>query len=159
MTDENAPAAGQGGTVTVLAPQTRDEVHRQNAVEELAGYLTQSREMLARCNTLSKATRGDRIGPLNAAARLMTANAQVAKALAHVALLESRHRTIVETVQPPKPENPELNSQIPNPLSAAKTMAEMEYRLEQLTEEEERRRDQLAEERERALPKDEAAGC
>jgi hypothetical protein len=150
MTDENALAAGQSGAVTVLAPQSRDEVHRQNAVEELAGYLTQSREMLARCNTLSKATRGDRIGPLNAAARLMTANAQVAKALAHVALLESRHRTIVETVQSPKPEKPDLNSRLPAPLSDAETMAEMERRLDLLAEEHDRRR---------ALQKDEATGC
>jgi FtsZ-binding cell division protein ZapB len=40
----------------------------------------------------------------------MNANAQVARALAHVALVESRRRLIVETIQPPKAENAELNS-------------------------------------------------
>jgi hypothetical protein len=92
-------AAGQGGNVTVLAPQSQDEVHRQSAVEELAGYLARARGMLDRCEAMSKAARGDRLGPIYAAARLMNANAQDARALAHVALVESRRRMIIETIQ------------------------------------------------------------
>jgi hypothetical protein len=44
------------------------------------------------------------------AARPMNANAQVAMILAHVALVESRRRTIIETIQSPAPKKAELNS-------------------------------------------------
>ena len=49
MNMDNALAAGQGGAVTVLAPQLQDEVHRQSAVEELAGYLVKAGGMIDRC--------------------------------------------------------------------------------------------------------------
>ena len=115
MKKDDAHAAGQGGNVTVLAPQSQDEVHRQSAVEELAGYLAKAGAMLDRCEAMSKAARGDRLGPVYAAARLMNANAQVARALAHVALVESRRRMIIETIQSPPPKNAELNSRFPSP--------------------------------------------
>jgi hypothetical protein len=111
MSEDHAHAAGQGGTVTVLAPQSQDEVHRQSAAAELARFLVRGSELLARCEALAKVNRGaNRLGAIAAAARLMNANAQVARALAHVALVESRRRLIVETIQPPKAENAELNS-------------------------------------------------
>jgi hypothetical protein len=130
MTKDNALAAGQGGTVTVLAPQSRDEVHRQSAVEELAGYLATAGGMLARCEAMSKAARGDRLGPVYAAARLMNANAQVARALAHVALVESRRRMIIETIQPPPPKNAELNSRFSSPEEEDDARAALERRLD-----------------------------
>lgn len=114
MDTDDALAAGQGGLVDVLAPQAQDETYRQNAAAELAAYLAEGRAMLARCTVLARAKRGDRLGPIHAAARLMNANAQVAKALAHVALVERRTRTIVHTIQPPAPKNDELNSRFPH---------------------------------------------
>ena len=130
----DAQAAGQGGNVTVLAPQSQDEVHRQSAVEELAGYLTKAGAMLDRCEAMSKAARGDRLGPVYAAARLMNANAQVARALAHVALVESRRRTIIETIQPLQPKNAELNSRFPSPQEGEDARAGLERRLDALLE-------------------------
>jgi hypothetical protein len=134
-------AAGQGGNVTVLAPQSQDEVHRQSAVEELAGYLAKARGMLARCEAMSKAARGDRLGPVYAAARLMNANAQIARALAHVALVESRRRMIIETIQSPAPKKAELNSRFPSrqgegdpPENNDDAYAELERRLDRLAE-------------------------
>ena len=134
-------AAGQGGNVTVLAPQSQDEVHRQSAVEELAGYLARARGMLDRCEAMSKAARGDRLGPIYAAARLMNANAQDARALAHVALVESRRRMIIETIQPPTPKKAELNSRFLSPQDEAdsqekkdEAFAELERRLDRLAE-------------------------
>ncbi len=110
METENALAAGQGGSVTILAPQSQDEIHRQSAVEALAQHLARGGALLARCETLANAVRGDRLGPIYAAARLLNADAQVARALAHVGLVERRSRTIVETVQAPGAQNSELNS-------------------------------------------------
>lgn len=110
METDEAPAVGQDGAVTILEPQSQDETYRQTAAAELTAYLAEGRTMLARCSAMAGAKRGDRLGPIHAAARLMNANAQVAKALAHVALVERRTRTIVETIQPPKPEKVDLNS-------------------------------------------------
>jgi hypothetical protein len=134
-------AAGQGGNATVLAPQSQDEVHRQSAVEELAGYLAKAGVMLDRCEAMSKAARGDRLGPVYAAARLMNANAQVARALAHVALVESRRRMIIETIQSLPPKKAELNSRFLSPENQEATpenkddaFAELERRLDRLAE-------------------------
>ncbi|MGC9953593.1 MAG: hypothetical protein ABSD21_04875 [Rhizomicrobium sp.] len=143
-------AAGQGGNVTVLAPQSQDEVHRQSAVEELAGYLARGGAMLARCEAMSKAARGDRLGPVYAAARLMNANAQVARALAHVALVESRRRMIVETIQSPQPKNAELNSRFLSQeneedpsVNKDDALAELERRLDRLAEAARQEQEQL----------------
>ena len=130
MNTDDAHAAGQGGNVTILAPQSQDEVHRQSAASELAAYLACARTMIARCEAMSKAARGDRLGPIHAAARLMNANAQVARALAHVALVESRHRTIVEKIQPPAQKNPQLNSTFSSGGEQEDARAELERRLD-----------------------------
>ncbi|MGA7674766.1 MAG: hypothetical protein WCA78_06920 [Rhizomicrobium sp.] len=150
----DAQAAGQGGNVTVLAPQSQDEVHRQSAVEELAGYLVKAGAMLDRCEAMSKAARGDRLGPVYAAARLMNANAQVARALAHVALVESRRRTIIETIQSPQPKNAELNSRFLSPENEEDSQknkddafAELERRIDRLVkaaQQEQEREEELA---------------
>ena len=143
-------AAGQSGNVTVLAPQSQDEVHRQSAVEELAGYLARARGMLDRCEAMSKAARGDRLGPIYAAARLMNANAQVARALAHVALVESRRRMIIETIQSPQPKKAELNSRFLSPENEEDSpknnddaFAELERRLDRLAEATRQEQEQL----------------
>ena len=135
MNMDNPHAAGQGGNATVLAPQSQDEVHRQSAVEELAGYLAKAGVMLDRCEAMSKVARGDRLGPVYAAARLMNANAQVARALAHVALVESRRRMIIETIQPPAPKNAELNSRFSSPEENDGALVELERRIDRLARE------------------------
>jgi hypothetical protein len=148
MTHPNALAAGQGGTDPAQQPTPQrvlspDEVHRQSAVEELADYLTRSGGMLARCETMSKATRGDRLAPVYAAARLMNANAQVAKALAHVALVESRRRVIVETIQPPQPKNTELNSRFYSPEEDVDPDEELNRRIYAIIEANKREQERL----------------
>ncbi len=86
--------------------------------------------MLARCEAMSNVARGDRLGPIYAAARLMNANAQVAHALAHVALVERRSRSIVETIQPPRPENAELNSRLHTPVYYEDAREELKRRID-----------------------------
>ena len=124
MAKENALAAGQGGTEVApapkpgaVAPASRlpaharpDEAYRRFAVEELALQLVRGGALLARCEAIAKAGRADELGPIYAAARLMNANAQITKALAQVALVERRSKTIIETIQKPDPENAGLNS-------------------------------------------------
>jgi|WetSurMetagenome_2_1015567.scaffolds.fasta_scaffold774788_1 hypothetical protein len=131
MKMDNALAAGQGGNDPTPA-STQDEIHRQSAVEQLAGYLARGGALLARCEALANAARGDRLGPVYAAARLLNANAQVAKALAHVALVESRRRTIIETVQIPAPKKAELNSPFLSAEEEDNALEELERRLDAL---------------------------
>jgi hypothetical protein len=143
MSETHALAAGQGGTVTILPPPSQDEVHRQSAAAELAGDLAQSGALLARCVAMANATRGDRLGPMYAAARLMNANAQVARALAHVGLVERRTRTIVETIQPPKPENAELNSRFHSAEEDDAARAELSRRIDAIVETERQEQERL----------------
>ena len=143
MSMDNAHAAGQGGAASTPAPQSQDEHHRQSAVEELARFLARGDVMLARCESMSKVARGDRLGPIYAAARLMNANAQVAKALAHVALVESRRRMIVETIQAPRPENAELNSGFPSPEKEDDSLAELNRRIDRIIEAKEEEQERL----------------
>jgi len=134
MRKDHALVAGQSDSAIMPAPQSQDEIHRQSAASELAAYLASARTMLARCEAMSKAVRGDRLGPIYAAARLMNANAQVARALAHVALVESRRRTIVETIQSPQPRNTQLNSRFPSPGDEDEALASLERRIDALAE-------------------------
>jgi len=105
--DPDAPAASQS-----RGPAMTDDELRRAAAGQLAQHLELGAALVARCETLSQAPRGDRLGPLYAAARLMRANAQVAQVLAHVALVERRNRSIVEHIQPPDPKKAELNSNL-----------------------------------------------
>lgn len=142
METENALAAGQGGAVTVLEPQTQDESHRQSAVQALAHFLARGGTLLERCEALSNATRGDRLGPLYAAARLLNANAHVARALAHVGLVERRSRTIVETVQRPAPKIAELNSGFDDDAARADLRSKIDRIIAATEAEEERLQDE-----------------
>jgi hypothetical protein len=144
-----ALAAGQSDAVTVPAPQAQDEVHRQSAARELAAFLASARTMLARCEAMSRAARGDRLGAIHAAARLMNANAQVAKVLAQVALVESRRRMIVETIQSPAPKKAELNSRFlsparfPSPEGTEDPRAALERRINAILEQHRREQERL----------------
>ena len=92
----------------VLPPEPSSESFRRMAVERLAEHLTVGAALVARCEQLAGVKRGDRLGPMHAAARLMQANAKVADALAHVAQIERRHRSIVERIQPVQVDPQEL---------------------------------------------------
>ena len=91
-------------------PVTADEALRRLALEHLAEQLDMGVSLVGRCQTLAGVNRGDRLGPLSAAAKLMNSGARVAQALAHVGLVERRHRSIIERIQPPRTEEDELNS-------------------------------------------------
>jgi hypothetical protein len=93
-----------------VAERAQDDAYRQVTVQDLALALSRSDALLARCQAMAEVANFDQLGPINAAARLMNAQAQVAKALAQAAQVERRSRTIIETVQRPNPENAGLNS-------------------------------------------------
>jgi hypothetical protein len=156
MSQDHALAAGQGGTDLVPAPpapqsppapqaeptplpapQSQDEVKRQSAVDTLAAMLATSMAMLSRCEAQANAARGDRLGPVYAAAQLLHANANIAKALAHVGCVETRHRSIVEKIQPPGSQKAELNSKLPREETAEEretALEELEHRFDRLIE-------------------------
>ncbi|MGC9953585.1 MAG: hypothetical protein ABSD21_04835 [Rhizomicrobium sp.] len=94
------------------SPARSDEEFRRLAAERLTEYLEMGASLMARCEHLAELPKGDRLGPLYAAARLMRANALVAQALANVVQVERRQRSIVERIQSPDPKIAELNSKI-----------------------------------------------
>lgn len=129
---ESAPQQQQ-----ILLPLSSDERHRQAAAEQLAGYLATASGMLKRCDRLSDVKRGDKLGPIFAAARLMNSTSQVARVLAQVALVERRSRTIVETVQTFPPKKGKLNSPFSyaegeSPKEVADARVALENRLDEL---------------------------
>jgi len=95
--------------VSQSQPKPEDEAERRAAVQALAGYLARGTALLDRCEILLQAEPG--VAPILAAATVLSAGARVGKVLAQVALVESRRRTIVETVQAHKPTPDELLAQ------------------------------------------------
>jgi hypothetical protein len=154
MTMDSALAAGQGGTTndetseahkSVQAQPTNaadlrtddalsksDEDLRRMAVARLAEHLDIGSSLVLRCEQLANATRGDRLGPLYAAAKLMGSNARVAQALAHVAQVETRRRSIVERIEPLGRQKGELNWGSPPPSEEDTSLDELERRLQAL---------------------------
>lgn len=126
MEDENAHAAGQGGTThtpaptpsrssasasqETLTPLLQTEQHRQIALSELTLHLIKGNSLLSHCEEAAANPYNEQIGAIQAAARLMKASAEVAKALATVAGVEQRTKHIIETVQHDSPKTRELNS-------------------------------------------------
>ncbi len=104
-----------------------DDDLRRLAVERLAEHLDMGAALIGRCEDLASASRGDRLGPLYAAARLLRANAHVASALAQVAQVERRHRSFVQRIQPPGPTAEELNSR--KKIDAAEARRRLEPRI------------------------------
>jgi hypothetical protein len=83
----------------VISPA--DELRRQ-AAQYLIDHLEISSSLMARCEALAHQSKGDRTTPVFAAARLMQASADTARTLSQVANGETRHRLIVERVEPPR---------------------------------------------------------
>ena len=121
------------GNNTLQAP-TDDELRRLAAIK-LAQHLDMGGELVTRCQELAKVARGDRLGPLVAAARLMRANAHVAQTLAHVALVERRQRTIIEQIQRPDPKAAELNSEERSPREDAEQQLKFWRRMNEHVQE------------------------
>ena len=111
-----------------------DDELRRLAAERLAEHLDIGASLVARCEELAFAPKGDRLGPLYAAARLMRANAHLAEALAHVAQVERRQRSIVERIQPPDPKLAEWNSKIKSEGEAESAKEKLIRRLDALME-------------------------
>ena len=103
--DEAAPprAAPPPDDSTDGEPPYSDEAMRRHAVERLADHLDIATELMERCEHLAALPKGKRVEPIFAAARLMQADAHVAKALAQMAQVERRQRTIIERIQPSVP--------------------------------------------------------
>ena len=130
MKTENPQAARKDGQTSAVVseaqnPQTEtsgeqsDEALRRLAVARLADHLEMGVSLVARCEHLAELPKGDRVKPLFAAARLMQANANIAKAFAQVAQVGRRQRTIIERVQPPAPQNADSNSTLEYQLERA----------------------------------------
>jgi len=90
-------------------PPNPDEELRRIAGSRLVEHLDMGVTLVSRCKALASVNRGDRVEPLSAAARLMNSTARVASVLAQVALVERRHRSIIERIQPPMTELEKLN--------------------------------------------------
>ena len=154
MSMDNALAAGQGGTEVVSAPQTGDvaspaqarpdEAYRRFAIEELALQLARGSKLLAHCEAIAEVSPADALGPVREAARLINANAQLAKALAQMALVERRSKTIVETIQMPDPNIAGLNARFPKALESETLRAALEYGLRHLLKEQRQEQEPLA---------------
>jgi hypothetical protein len=97
--DGSLPETSARAAQVATTARTDDEL-RRFAVERLIDHLEIGASLVERCERLAFARRGDRVGPMHAAARLMQANAKVADALAHVAQIERRRRSIIERIQP-----------------------------------------------------------
>ncbi len=111
-----------------------DEALRIVTAERLAAQLDRGMRLIARCEDLASARRGDRIGAINAAARVMRANADAAGAFARVAQVEMRQRSIVEKIQEGNSRSGQLKSKFPPPPSDAEVRAELTRKLVGLAE-------------------------
>jgi len=106
---ESTASPPQGGAPRAAAPPAADddeppysdEAMRRHAVGRLADNLDIATGLMEHCEHLAALPKGKRIEPVFAAARLMQSSAHVAKALAHMAQVERRQRTIIERIQPP----------------------------------------------------------
>ena len=129
MTKANPQAPEPGGQTNAAEPRAQsaldqsDEELRRLAGARLAEHLDIGVALAARCEHLAELPKGDRLGAIYAAARLMRANAFIAQALANVAQVERRQRSIVERIQPPDPKVAELNARL------EKQEGDAEYRL------------------------------
>ncbi len=111
-----------------------DEALRQGAAVRLVGQLDLADELAGRCELLAATGKGDRTKAIFAGARLMTASAQAARALALLANVETRRRSIVETVQRPDPKIAELNAQNENRRIGEEEMLRVYRRMNEIVE-------------------------
>ena len=104
-----------------------DDELRHHAAARLAEHLDLGSDFLQRCEQLAGLNKGDRLGPIYAAARMMGANARAGLAFAQVAQVERRSRTIVERVQPPVANFTDSNSSLENSLQRGLYLTMLRY--------------------------------
>jgi uncharacterized membrane protein YccC len=140
MTKDNSQAPETGGQTSAVVPEEdpsaarSDEELRRLAAERLAEHLEMGVSLVARCEHFAELPRGDRLGPLYAAARLMRANAFVAQALANVVQVERRKRSIIERIQPPDPKIAELNANLQREIESSEYRLKVYRRMNELVE-------------------------
>ena len=162
MTDstERAAVSGRNKKVTVaeaFSPPPPDELRRE-AMQHLLDHLESGASLVSRCEDLVASQPGERTGAINAAARVLLANAKVADALSRIAQVEQRKRSVVLHLQDDRPTREELIREIEEEKrqSGEDPIARLERRLDQIREREEAAKKLMAQPLPaRLLPKDE----
>ena len=85
---------GRQMTQTTIFPP--EERLRLEAAERLSAMMVRSLALLDDCSRHTVGGKNDAVGALNAAARLIKSNADIAHALVRTVQGETRHRTIIE---------------------------------------------------------------
>src|SRR5258708_10983727 len=112
----NDKKAGTGqskrhGLVEAFISPVDDEL-RRDAARHLVDYLETGTSVGLRCEDLLVTQPNDKLGTMYAAARLMQATARVGDALARVAQVEQRRRSVVLHLQDDRPTREELIREI-----------------------------------------------
>lgn len=158
-TNEKSNPGSRNKKATVAAafsPPVPDDL-RRDAMRHLLDHLESGSSLILRCEDLTSQP-GDRVGPINAAARVLLANAKVADALARISQVEQRKRSVVLHLQDDRPTREELIREIEeeNRQSGEDPIARLERRLDQIREREEAAKKLMAQPLPaRLLPKDE----
>ena len=114
MTEE-PPGSEEQETDSAVRPEDRTTPSRSNdalrraAAQHLADDLEIGSSLIARCEEFALKSRSEKLAPMYAAARLMSASAKLADSLSTMALVERRRRSIVERIEPINPKQRELN--------------------------------------------------
>ncbi|MBL6853409.1 MAG: hypothetical protein ISS15_02510 [Alphaproteobacteria bacterium] len=128
MTDHAQPGAAAAEPVPFEPDETYDL--RKQAAQTMLNYLEKSEAMLARCEIVMRDKGSDQFTAANAAVRLMKAGGDITKALMLAAFGETRHRSISEKVEQPRPQR---TDQVAQDIDAATALMARELRA--LTEE------------------------
>ena len=133
MSKDDPQAPAKAGGQQSFADRDKDAVAmsddelRHHGAARLAEHLDIATDLVERCGQLAGMREGDRVSPIYAAARLLQANAQIAKALGYVAQAEIRRRTIVEHIQLPVAKTADLNCSLENRLATALRLKMLGY--------------------------------
>ena len=158
-TNEKSNPGSRNKKATVaeaFSPPVPDDL-RRDAMRHLLDHLESGSSLILRCEDLTSQP-GDRVGPINAAARVLLANAKVADALARISQVEQRKRSVVLHLQDDRPTREELIREIEEEKrqSGEDPIVRLERRLDQIREREEAAKKLMAQPLPaRLLPKDE----
>ena len=158
-TNEKSNPGSRNKKATVaeaFSPPVPDDL-RRDAMRHLLDHLESGSSLILRCEDLTSQP-GDRVGPINAAARVLLANAKVADALARISQVEQRKRSVVLHLQDDRPTREELIREIEEEKrqSGEDPIARLERRLDEIREREEAAKKLMAQPLPaRLLPKDE----
>jgi len=108
--DPTAAASGPQNTDAPEAQPPSGDALRSHAAARLAEQLDIGADLLARCEHFANLPKGDRLGAVYAAARLMRANAMAAQALGQLAEIERLESRIAKHIQSPVPDWTDSNS-------------------------------------------------